>query len=310
MLLKSLTELTDPHRFGGDALEARSESLDMRDLYYSEFEHVKRATEPSAPVKGSSGSTGAASAGGTTEPKGHTKGAVSGSKVPSAKGGALATKVVTLSPRPTTCKKNEKATALDVKDRLIKHSNGRVTHSSKTGAKSGTHAGVSASKHGAHKKGDAKGSSPLSASASASSTPALVARATPAAPSKGAASTTSASSGAAPTSPPTGAVKGHSGKGAKGAGKIATLTRAGRDGHSTVYHVHHATKTPCYSKNGAGAKVAHDAKATPSPSLGSGKAPKTPTASKTGAAAAADPKAPSKTTPDAKLMTRYEELLE
>lgn len=295
----------DIHSFGGDALEARSETLEQRDLYYSEFANIKRAAEQAALPKGSPASTGTTSGtpGATPAAGGATKG-TKGTKTDKAdagKAGVLPTKVVTLSPKPTACKKGETPSAKHAGHRLVHHQSDK--HASADGNK-GTHdatSGSSSKKSGDHKKGAAEGSS---SSASAASTPALVPRATTG-PTKGATPTGSASgANATPTAHPTEGVKG---KGGKGDGKVRTITRKGRDGHSTVYHVHRGTKTPCHAaqetgvskggKGGAGAKV--DAKATPAG--GSEKPQKTPTS---------DPKTPSKSTADAKLVARYEELLE
>ncbi|KAF9468202.1 hypothetical protein BDZ94DRAFT_1247458 [Collybia nuda] len=151
-------------------------------------------------------------------------------------------------------------------------------------------------------------------SAAPSSAPALVPRAVAATPTqatKPTATETASGTPAAPTSPP------GNGQGVKGNGKITTITRKGRDGNSTVYHVHHGTKTRCYAqetgavKGGQGAPGKGDASGTP-PSAASGGPQKTPDVTKpnSNTPVATSVGAPSKGTTSPKLAARYEELLE
>lgn len=287
----------DVYSFGGDALETRSES---------EFANIKRAADQAALLKGAQTPDATAPGGATKDhaslkdPKGVNKASTSKA---GAKAGAMPTIEAVWAPLPTTCKKGEAPVAKNAKQRLFvkgrKHASAS-RHRAHEGA-----SGTGSRKHGGSKKHDVKDS----ASASLSSGPALVPRATPATPAKGA---TTTASGDAPAPTP------HPGKGhaAKGSGKNITTTRKGRDGHSTVYHIHRAAKTPCYAQatgaamSGKGVHGKVDAKATP-PSSSSSGTPQTPDPSKTipKTPAAADAKSPSKTT-DHKLAARYEELLE
>jgi len=287
-----------PVVFGGDELEMRSEP---------EFANFKRAVEQAALPKGPHAPSAATPVGGATKVDAGLKNPLG--KAGSAKAGAMRTVEAVFAPRPTICKKGERISAKNSKQRLFRKGGTRAHAAGSKGPHEGA-SGAGSRKHGGSKKHEVEGSAPSSASASASASPALVPRATPATPPKGAAGAVSGGASGAGTTPTASPGKGHAAKG----GKITTTTRKGRDGNTTVYHIHHGTKTPCYAQaTGAAKGGAHgnvDAKATPL--SGSEKPQKTPSASKTSLKAppAADHKTPSKTTADPKLVARYEELLE